>query len=164
MKAVTFESQPRNIRICRINGTHREKLRFTQFTRRNYWNKSLATSTFFICLHNQLVSIHSLHITLSHIKEYRCLNKAIHQIDITWTVALFRNIYRKIWVGFCLNIGKRFVLQVSFLIQHKVLRLFSKTMLGTFETAFHLRDQHIFIWRSLGILNVFNAITLKQIF
>ena len=33
--------------------------------------------TFFICLHNQLSSIHSL----SGIKEYKCLKNVIHQID-----------------------------------------------------------------------------------
>ena len=30
--------------------------------------------------------------------------------------------------------------------------------------ALRLRDQHVFMWQSLKILNVFNALSLKQIF
>ena len=33
--------------------------------------------TFFICLHNELSSLHSI----TRIKEYRCLRNMIHQID-----------------------------------------------------------------------------------
>ena len=36
--------------------------------------------TFFICLHNQLSSMHSI-LKILHIKEYRRLKKVIHQID-----------------------------------------------------------------------------------
>ena len=36
--------------------------------------------------------------------------------------------------------------------------------LGIFKIAFRLRDQHVFIWQSKEILNVFNTLTLKQIF
>ena len=36
-----------------------------------------AASDFFVCLHNQLSSLHSI----SHIKEYRYLKKVIHQIN-----------------------------------------------------------------------------------
>ena len=34
--------------------------------------------TFFLCLYNQLISIHCI---VTHIKEYRCLKNVIHQID-----------------------------------------------------------------------------------
>ena len=37
-------------------------------------------------------------------------------------------------------------------------------MTGIFKIALHLRDRHIFMWQSLEILNVFNTLTLKQIF
>ena len=56
------------------NDTHREQLCFTQFsTRMAGW----LFLTFFIYLHNQLSSTHSI-ITY---KEYRCLKNVIHQTD-----------------------------------------------------------------------------------
>ena len=39
-----------------------------------------------------------------------------------------------------------------------------KTVLGIFKIALHLRDRHVFAWQSLGISNVFNTLTLKQVF
>ena len=42
-----------------------------------YKNGCSAASDFFVCLHNQLNSLHSI----SHIKEYRYLKKVIHQIN-----------------------------------------------------------------------------------
>ena len=41
---------------------------------------------------------------MSHIKEYRCLNKSIHHVDKKWTVAPFSNFYGKIRVGFILKL------------------------------------------------------------
>ena len=35
---------------------------------------------------------------------------------------------------------------------------------GIFKIGLRLRDQHVFIWQSAEILNVFNTLTLKQIF
>ena len=37
-------------------------------------------------------------------------------------------------------------------------------ILGIFKIALCLRDRHVFMWQSLKILNVFNTLTLKQIF
>ena len=37
-------------------------------------------------------------------------------------------------------------------------------MLGILKIALRLRDRHIFMWKSVEILNVFNTATLKQIF
>ena len=37
-------------------------------------------------------------------------------------------------------------------------------VLGIFKVALLLRDQHVFMWQSLKILNVFNTLLLKQIF
>ena len=60
----------------------------------------------FIWLYNKLSSIHSI----SHInEEHRCMNKMFHQIDRKWMVAPFTSFYGKIWVGFCLHTGKRFL-------------------------------------------------------
>ena len=51
----------------------RKKLCFTQFSTRK---APCLLLIFFICLHNQLSSIHSI----MTFKEYRCLRKVIHQI------------------------------------------------------------------------------------
>ena len=64
--------------------------------------------------------------------------------------------YRKICVGFCLNTGKRFVLDISFSSQQKEQRFFWKTVLEIFKIALRLRERHIFMWQSLEILNVSN--------
>ena len=37
-------------------------------------------------------------------------------------------------------------------------------ILGIFKIALHWRDQHVFVWQSRKILNIFNTLTLKQIF
>ena len=72
--------------------------------------------------------------------------------------------YGKIWVGFCLNTGKLFFLEVSFWSQQKEHRFFSKTVLGIFKIALSLKDRHVFMWQSVKILNFFNGLTLKQLF
>ena len=37
-------------------------------------------------------------------------------------------------------------------------------VLGIFKIAILLRDQHVFMWQSVELLNDFNTLTLKQIF
>ena len=49
---------------------------FCQFSPRISWNRSLATSDLFLCLHNQF-----LYILLSHNKDYRCVKYLIHEIN-----------------------------------------------------------------------------------
>ena len=41
--------------------------------------------------------------------------------------------------------------------------LLYKTVLGIFKIALRLRDQHVFMFQSLGILNVLSALILKYI-
>ena len=48
-----------------------------------------------------------LYILLLYIEDYRCLKKVIHQNDQT-------NSANERLVGFCLNTGKHFFLEVSF--------------------------------------------------
>ena len=64
-------------------------------------------------------------------------------------VSSFSKLYGKIWVGFCVNNGKRFFLEIT---------------LGIFKIALRLRDWHLFIWQSVKILNDLNTLTLRQIF
>ena len=51
----------------------------------------------------------------------------------------------KVWVGFGLNTGKRFFLEVAFSRQQKEHKFFHKTVQGIFEIALCLRDQHVFM-------------------
>ena len=37
-------------------------------------------------------------------------------------------------------------------------------VLGNFKIASRLRDRHVFMWQSVKVSNVFNTLTLKQIF
>ena len=37
-------------------------------------------------------------------------------------------------------------------------------VLGIFKIALRLRDWHVFMWQSVKVSNVFNTLTLKQIF
>ena len=39
-----------------------------------------------------------------------------------------------------------------------------KTVLGIFKIALRLRDRNVFMWQSVKVLNVFNTLTLIQIF
>ena len=71
--------------------------------------------TFFKCLHNQLSSIHCI-VTYWRVQMFE---KCDSSIDRKWTVAPFSNFYGKIWVGFCVNPGKCFVLEISFKSQQK---------------------------------------------
>ena len=76
----------------------------------------------------------------------------------------FSKFYSKIWVSFCLNTGKRFFLEVSFSSQQKEHRFFSKMILGIFKIALRLSDQHVFMWQTVKLSNVFNTLTSKRIF
>ena len=79
-------------------------------------------------------------------------------------IASFNNFYGKNWVGFCLNIRKRFFLEFSFQSQQKEHKFFWKMLLGIFKMGLRLRDRHVFMCQSVKVSNVFNTLTLKQIF
>ena len=53
----------------------------------------------------------------------------------------FQQVYSKIWVGFCLNIGKRFLTNVSFKNQQKEHKFYQKTVLGIYNMALCFRDR-----------------------
>ena len=92
------------------------------------------------------------------------MKKVIHQIDKKWKTAPFSNLYSKIWVPFCLNTKKHFLSEIALYIQQKKHRFFKSRVSGIFKLALPLRDRHGFMRQSLKILNVFNTLTLKQIF
>ena len=75
-----------------------------------------------------------------------------------WMVATFSKFYSKIWVSFGLNTGEWFLLEVAVSDQLKEQRFFYK------EIAVRLRDQQVFMWRSVKTLNIFSNSNLKQIF
>ena len=101
---------------------------------------------------------------MSYIKECRCLKNVIHQIDrnVGLLLSAFQHGLRQIWVGICLNSGKRFFLRGFILKPTERAQVLLKTVLGIFKIPLHLRDRHVFMWQSLEILNVFY--TLKLIF
>ena len=88
-----------------------------------YRNGWLAASDLFD-MFTQSIKFHTFHY------QYRCLKNAIHQIkDVKELGSLmvlikFSKFYGKIWVGPCLNTGKRFFLEVSFSNQQKEHRIF----------------------------------------
>ena len=72
----------------------------------------------------------------------------------------FQQVLREIWVGFCINTWKRFFLEVLFKANRKSIGSSKKMILRIFKIALRLRDRHVFMWRSVETLNVFNALTL----
>ena len=101
------------------------------------------------------------------IKFYRLhyhLKNVIHRIDSKMNVAPVSKFYAKIWVGFCLNTGKHFFLEVSFKPNRKYIDSSIKTVLEIFKIALRWRDWHVFMWQSVETLNDFNTLTLKKIF
>ena len=70
----------------------------------------------------------------------------------------------KLELNFCLNTGKRFFLRRSILKPTERAHVLLKNGTRDFKIALRLRDRHVFMWQSLGILSVFNTLTLKQIF
>ena len=81
-----------------------------------------------------------------------------------WMVATFSKFYSKIWVSFGLNNGEWFLLEVAVSDQLKEHRFFHKAALWIFKIAVRLRDQQVFMWRSVKTLNIFSTSNLKQIF
>ena len=84
--------------------THREK--HTQFITRIYWKRSLAASSLFH-MFTQPITFDTF---LCHILKSADVYKKRFIKFTKWTVAPFNKFYSKIWVGFCLNTGKRFFL------------------------------------------------------
>ena len=116
--------------------------------------------TFFLCLHNQSSSIHST-VTNEKVQMFEKGDSSNRQKT---KAAPFGMFYFKIWVGFCLNTGKRFFLEASIYNQQKLLQFFQKTVQRIFKIALCLRDRNVFMWQSLEILNIFNTLNLNQIF
>ena len=78
---------------------------------------------------------------MTHVKK-----KVIHQINREWRmVAPFSKLYGKIWVGFSLNTGKRFFLEVSFQMQQrKSIRVYSTGVSNrSFYPIFNKRFDHL---------------------
>ena len=67
---------------------------------------------FFICLHNQLNSIHSI-ISIDVWKMWFIKQK------VKMDGYSFQQVYDKIWISFCLKTGKRFFLEVHFQANRK---------------------------------------------
>ena len=97
-----------------INDTHREQLVFHSI---QYREAGWLLLIFFICLHSQLSSTHS--ITSTDVWKMWFIKQTVKMDGCS-----FQQVYGKIWVSFCLNTGKRFFLEVSFSSQQKKHRFF----------------------------------------
>ena len=119
--------------------------------------KSWLLLIFSACLYSQL----KFHYKVLYC---RCLNKMIHRVDRKMMAASLNKFYGIMWDSFCLNIEK--TLPRKDLILKPIERSSDplKNGLVISEIALRLRDWHVFIWQSLAILNVFNTLTLKQVF
>ena len=63
-----------------LNNTHRENFALFNLVQKFIEIQVWLLLTFFLCLHNQLISVYILHC--QKIKEYRCLNNVIHRLEI----------------------------------------------------------------------------------
>ena len=135
-----------------LNDTLRERLMFHSIQYRNGW---LAASDLFD-MFTQSIKFYTFHY------QYRCLKNGIHQTDSKngWLL-LSASSTAKFSFVFVLT-GKCQVNRFS--SQQREHRFFWKRALGIFKIALRWRDWHIFMWRSIKILNIFSTLTLKQIF
>ena len=81
-----------------------------------------------------------------------------------WFFQHFSRVYGKIWVGFCVNIRKTLFLRGFILKPTARALVLPKTVLGIFKIPLRFRDRHVFTWKLLETLNVFNTSTLKIFF
>ena len=65
---------------------------------------------------------------------------------------------------FCLYKRKRFVLEISFESQHRVIVTSKQTLQRIFKIAFRLWNLHVFMQKSQPIFNALNTLTLAKIF
>ena len=75
----------------------------------------------------------------------------------------FQQGFGKVWVDSCLNTGKHFFLDV-YLKANSESIVSSKNGTRDFQNSPPFERQHVFVWQSRKILNVFNTLTLTQIF
>ena len=74
----------------------------------------------------------------------------------------FQQIYGKIWVGFCLNTGKRFFLEVLFYSQQKKHDSSKKKGTKDFQNSFPFKRAACFCVAISGNFEQFQYLTLKQ--
>ena len=134
-----------NLHWCMFNSTHRQKL-FYSVQYKNSWKQRLCCFWSFSYV-SQSIKFYTLRI-----KEYSCFKKVFHQIDRKWMVAPFSNFFGKIRLLFVLIQENAFFYR------------FHRFLPGIFQIALHFWDRHVFMWQSLNTSNVFNTLTLKQIF
>ena len=70
----------------------------------------------------------------------------------------------KLKLDFVLILENLFSESFHFKANRKSICSSKKAVLGIFKIALRLRDRHVFIWQSVKVSNVFNTLTLKQIF
>ena len=88
----------------------------------------------------------------------------LDQRDKEWTVAPFSNFYGKLQVGFCLNIGKHFILQVSFYNHKEEHRFFLKNATRDLQNSPYFERLPCFYVRTSGNLERFRYFNFETNF
>ena len=118
--------------------------------------------TFFICLHNQLSSFNSIIVVMS---EKRVHQNILDQIESKNEWLLLPVAFTaKLALIFVLTFENAFSESFHFKATRKSIGSSKKSVLGIFKIALRLRDRHVFMSQSVKVSNVFNTLTLKQIF
>ena len=100
-----------------FNDTHREKLCFAQFSRRIYWNRSLAASGL-APMSTQTIQFYKFDCYIWNSTDV-LKRWLIHQTERKQTVALFSNYYGRIWLVFVLTQENAFSWRLPFKVNRK---------------------------------------------
>ena len=79
-------------------------------------------------------------------------------------ISPFSNFYGEIWMGFCLKSLENAFFRGFILKPTERAQFLVKKIIEIFNTALLLRDRYVFMSQSVKRLNIFNTLTLKQIF
>ena len=146
-----------------MNDTHMENCVLLNSIQRYIEIDDSLLLTFFICLHDQLISIHSIFICLHdqlisiHSIFIICLQDQL--IFIHFIFMAERNEQQLIsaifTANFALTVKNAFSQRFHFKANRKSIG--SSTVLGAYKKVLRLRDRHVFFVQSLEIWNVFNT-------
>ena len=123
-----------------------------------------------MCLHNQLSSFNSIIVHMSEKRDSSNNLNDNNNISISSVTSLFAHLSEEaefvrevLWKNTCLETGALPQINVCRNPENGRKTLYSEPF-RIFKIPFHFRDRHIFMWQSVKVSNVFNILTLKQIF
>ena len=146
-----------NIGTCNKN----KLISLTILTGENYntnicKNRILAASDYCFHIHGVTISSFTIQSRVQMFKQVDSSNRR------KWTVASFNSFYGKMWVGFFLKHRKILCFWGFILKSTKRAWAPLKMALEIVKVILCLSKRDVFMWQSLGILNVFTTLYLKQ--